>query len=397
MRSPSEPPRFPFEVPPGLQEQPEFRRLRAEPGLCRVQLPYGEPAYLAVRHQDVKSLLTDRRFSRVESVGPGEPRLLPIVQRANLLMVSDGAGHERLRRRLAAAFTVRGVERLRPKVVAIVSDLLDGLEKQGGPADLMELFALPLPILMICEVLGVPPADRARFRELAESFLAAKLHRLTAEQIGGAGQELRRYLVELVAARHRESTEDLLGTLAAEGELSDDELVGLAVTILIAGHEVLADQLANVAYFLLTSPEHHQQLLTRPESIPAAVEEMLRWTPLGTSTGNPRRAVEDVELGGTLVRAGEYVLPVISAANHDETVFPDADRVDFRRPANPHLGFGSGAHRCLGSALARLELQVAVESLLRRLPGLRLAVPAEEIAWCEGGLVRGPLTLPVVW
>ncbi|MEV7603689.1 cytochrome P450 [Kitasatospora sp. NPDC089797] len=397
MSSPPEPPRFPTDVPSGLQEQPEFRQLRTEQGLCPYRLPHGAPAYLAVRYQDVRSLLTDRRFGRAHSVGPEEPRLLPIVQRANLLMVSDGPEHERLRRLLAAAFTVRGVERLRPRVTATVSDLLDGLEKHGGPADLMELFALPLPILMICELLGIPVGDRTRFRELAETFLAAKLHQMTAEQIGAAGQELRQYLVELVAARRREPTGDLLGTLTAEGDLSDQELVGLSVTILIAGHEVLADQLANTVYFLLTNPGHHRELLDRPELVPAAIEELLRWTPQGTSTGSPRRAVEDVELGGTLVRAGEYVLPLLSVANHDEAAFPAADRVDFHRPATSHLGFGAGVHRCLGSALARLELQVALAELLRRLPGLRLAVPAEEIAWCGGGLVRGPYTLPVVW
>ncbi|GAA1268324.1 cytochrome P450 [Kitasatospora nipponensis] len=397
MSTAPEPPAFPFGDPLGLDVEPELQRLRAEPGMCPVKLPFGGPAYLAVRHQDVKSLLSDRRFSRAQSVGPDEPRLLPLVQRANLLISSDGLEHDRLRRLLNAAFTVRGVERLRPRAEEIIGGLLDTLEKHGGPADLMELFALPVPILMICELLGVPEPDRARFRELAESFLAAKLHQLTVEQIGAAGQELRSYLVELVQTRHREPSADLLGSLVAEGELADEELVGIAVTILIAGHEVLADQLANFTYFLLTHPDHHRRLLEDPEVLPAAIEEMLRYTPLGVSTGSPRRAVEDVELGGTLVRAGEYVLPVMTAANRDESVFANAAEVDFDRPANQHLGFGYGLHRCLGSALARLELQVAMGALLRRLPTLSLAVPAEEITWCEGGLVRGPHTLPVTW
>ncbi|MCM2424450.1 cytochrome P450 [Streptomyces sp. RKAG337] len=397
MPTPTEPVAFPFSDPAGLDVEPELGRLRAGAGLCPVQLPYGGPGYLAVRHQDVKSLLSDRRFSRAASVGPDEPRLLPIVQRANLLIASDGPVHDRLRRLLAAAFTVRGVERLRPRAREIISDLLDTVGKQDGPADLMELFALPVPILMICELLGVPEPDRARFRALAESFLAAKLHQLTAEQIGAAGQELRRYLTDLVAGRHDEPSDDLLGSLVAEGDLSDGELVGIAVTILIAGHEVLADQLANFTYFLLTHPGHHRQLLDDPELIPAAVEEMLRYTPLGVSTGSPRRATEDVELGGTLVRSGEYVLPVMTAANRDDTVFAAADVVDFERPHNQHLGFGFGVHRCLGSALARLELQEAMQALLSRFPGLRLAVPPEELTWCTGGLVRGPHTLPVTW
>ncbi|QMU78155.1 cytochrome P450 [Streptacidiphilus sp. PB12-B1b] len=397
MSTSPEPLAFPFGDPPGLAVEAEFQRLRDTPGLCPVQLPYGGPAFLAVRHQDVKSLLTDPRFSRAESVGPDEPRLLPIVQRANLLMASDGPEHDRLRRRLAAAFTVRGVERLRPRTEAIVGELLDGVEKHGAPADLMELFALPLPILMICELLGVPPKDRLRFRELAESFLAAKLHQLTAQQIGQAGQELRGYLVGLVAGRHHDPGDDLLSTLVTEAELSDEELVGIAVTILIAGHEVLADQLANFSYFLLTHPGHHRRLLDSPELIPSAVEEMLRHTPLGVSTGSPRRATEDVELGGITVRAGEYVLPVMTSANRDASVFDAPEEVDFDRRTNPHLGFGYGVHRCLGSALARMELQVGMGALLQRLPSLRLAVPAEEITWCTGGLVRGPQALPVAW
>ncbi|MDH6579516.1 cytochrome P450 [Kitasatospora sp. MAP5-34] len=390
-------PAFPFGDPQGLDVEPQFQRLRSAPGLHRVRLPYGVPAYLAVRHEDVKALLADRRFSRAYSVGPDEPRLLPIVQRANRLNAAEGPEHDRLRRLLAAAFTVRGVERLRPRAERIVADLLDTVEKQGAPADLMELFALPLPILMICELLGVPPADRVRFRALAESFLAAKLHQLTAGQIAGAGQQLRQYLTGLVESSHSDPGDDLLSSLAAEGELSDEELVAIAVTILIAGHEVLADLLANVTYFLLTSPAHHRQLLADPALIGPAVEEMLRYTPLGSSTNNPRRALEDVELGGTLVRAGEYVVPVINSANRDETVFPAAAQVDFSRETNAHLGFGHGLHRCLGSALARLELRTALGALLLRLPGLRLAVPAGEITWCEGGLVRGPLTLPVAW
>ncbi|MCQ4084233.1 cytochrome P450 [Streptomyces sp. RB6PN25] len=397
MSTPDAPVAFPFGTPRGLDEEPEYERLRASEGLCPVRLPYGAPARLVVRHRDVKAVLGDRRFSRIESVGPDEPRLLPIVQRANMLISSDGPEHDRLRRLLAAAFTVRGVERLRPRAQEIVRDLLDGLEKHGSPADLMELFALPVPVLMICELLGVPGPDRARFRELAELFLAAKLHQLTAEQIQSAGRELRDYLAGLVARRHTDPGGDLLSSLVAEGDLSDEELVGIAVTILIAGHEVLADQLANFTYFLLTHPAHHRALLDDPALVPTAIEELLRHTPLGVSTGSPRKATEDVELGGTLVRAGEYVLPVMSAANRDMTVFGGRPEPDFSRADNPHLAFGHGVHRCLGSALARLELQVAMESLLRRLPRLRLAVPAEEIAWCEGGLVRGPLTLPVAW
>ncbi|HET8660000.1 MAG TPA: cytochrome P450 [Micromonosporaceae bacterium] len=381
----------------GLDVDPSLAQLRKDPGMCRAVLPYGKPTWLAVRHCDVKTVLTDKRFSRAAAVGPDEPRILPIIQKANLLIATDAPEHDRLRQLLASSFTVRGVERLRPRVQQIVDALIDDMRRAGPPADLMQSFALPLAGLVICELLGVPEPEQPRFLELVDSFSVPALAQLTGEQIMKIGQELRGYLVGLVERRHSEPGEDLLSTLIRGGGLTDDELVAIAVTVLIAGHEATADEIANFTYLLLINPEQLRQLRERPDLMPSAVEEMLRYVPQGVGTGLPRLATEDVEVGGVLVRAGEFVLPVMTAANHDDTVFSDADRIDLTRSGNAHFSFGYGVHRCLGAALARMELQIAIGALLRHLPDLRLAVPAGDVAWCQGGLVRAPLKLMVAW
>lgn len=388
---------YPPTEPVALEVDPALAQLRNEAGMCQAVLPHGKPVWLAVRYDDVKAVLSDKRFSRGRAVGPDEPRILPFIQKANLLIATDGPEHDQLRQVLAAQFTMRGAERLRPKVQQIVDGLLDDMQRQGAPSDLMQALAMPLAGLVICELLGVPGPERSGFRELIDSFSVPALAGLTGEQIMKIGLELRRYLAELVERRHREPGEDLLSTLTRGGKLTDDQLVAIAVTVLIAGHEATADEIANFVYLLLTRPEQLRQLRERPDLIPSAVEEMLRYVPLGVGTGLPRLATEDVEIGGVLVHAGEFVLPVMTAANHDDAAFADPDRIDFTRPGNAHFSFGYGVHRCLGAALARMELQIAIGSLLRRFAGLRLAVPDDEVDWCKGGLVRAPLKLLVAW
>ena len=396
-----EPVTFPSTEVPGLDTDPLIYRLRTEEGMPRVVLPYGKPAWLALRQEDVKAVLTDKRFSRALAVGPDEPRILPIIQRANLLVCTDGPEHVRLRQFLAATFTVRGVERFRPSTQRIVDDLLDEMEWNGRPVDLMEAFALAVPALVVCDLLGVPPTHRKRFCALADSFSVPKLAGMAAEEIMGIGRELRDYLAKLVRLRRKEPGDDLLSTIGCDGQVSDDELVGIAVTVLIAGHEATADQIANFTYLLLTRKEEARELREHPELLPSAIEELLRYVPLGVGTGLPRVATEDTQIGGVLVRAGEYVMPMMTAANRDGTVFDKPDRLDFRRqdsvPTTAHMTFGYGAHRCLGSALARLELQTAIGSLLRRFPSLALACSASEVEWTRGGLVRAPRALWVTW
>jgi cytochrome P450 len=311
----------------------------------------------------------------------------------------DPPDHSRLRRLVAKAFTVRRVEALRPHVREIADGLLDRMVEQGAPADLVEEFALPLPITVICELLGVPYEDRAAFRTWSDAALSTTS--LPPETIQEYIQNLHDYMAGLVAKRRAQSTDDLLGALVRardeEDRLTEDELVRMGVGLLIAGHETTASQIPNFVYVLLTHPDECARLRAEPALIPRAVEELLRYIPLGASAGFPRYATEDVELGGVLVRAGEPVLAVMASANRDGEVFDDPDALDLAREENPHVGFGHGVHHCLGAPLARMELQVALDALVRRLPGLRFAVPEDELPWKSGMLVRGLTSLPVTW
>jgi cytochrome P450 len=291
------------------------------------------------------------------------------------------------------------VDTLRPRVQEIIDELLDRMIEAGSPADLTQALAWPLPIVVICELLGVPVADRDRFRKWTDLMLA--VGGADIAEVTLARDSMNDYLRELIAKRRVEPTDDLLGQLVrAKDEndrLSETELVTFGVTLLVAGHETTANQTGNFVYLLLKDRALWQSLVDDPDLLPAAIEELMRFTPLGASASFSRIAKEDVEVGGQLVRKGEAVVTQLASANRDEAVFEHADQIDFHREANPHVGFGHGAHHCLGAPLARLELRMAVGTLVRRLPGLRLAVPADEVAWRPDRLVRGAKALPVAW
>jgi cytochrome P450 len=252
---------------------------------------------------------------------------------------------------------------------------------------------------VICELLGVPVQDRDRFRRWTDLLLAMGAEdpaRITEARDGING-----YLAELIARRRVEPTEDLLGQLVLardEGErLSERELIIFGVTLLVAGHETTANQTGNFAYTLLSDRRLWQSLVDDPDLVPNAVEELMRFVPLGASAAFARIAKEDVRVGDQLVREGESVLVELASGNRDSTVFKNPEEIDFQRETNPHIAFGHGVHHCLGAPLARLELRMAVGTLVRRLPGLRLAVPADEVTWRADRLVRGVRALPVTW
>lgn len=398
MSSQSAPLPYPFDQPGRLNLDPTYARLRAQSGLARVQPPFGGPAWLATRYEDVKTVLADPRFSRAKAVADDTPRLVAFLPPADTIMAMDPPDHTRLRGAVAQAFTVRRIEQLRHRVVEIVDGVLDAVSSHGAPADLVRSFALPVSMTVICEVLGVPYGDRDRFGAWIEAIMSSED---TPEEVGRANEELMDYLATLVAQRREQPSDDLLGVLvqagAEGGGLTDHEIIGLGSAVLIAGYIVTFHHIGNFAYALLASPAHYRQLLGSPELVPQAVEEMLRFVPPAVGEDIPRVAAEDVELGGVLVRAGEAVLPSTMSANRDATVFADPERMDFTRRENPHLGFGHGPHRCLGTHLARVELQVAIASLLRRFPGLRLAGSAEDVPWREGTVWSGPRELMVAW
>jgi cytochrome P450 len=396
---------YPFNDPNGLNLHPIYAQLRRDEPLTRVRLPYGEEAWLATRYEDVRLVLGDARFSRAASIGRDEPRTHPYQSESGLLAM-DPPEHSRLRRLVAKAFTARRVELLRPRVTEIAEELLDTMVAAGSPADLVAHYADPLPVMVICELLGVPFADRGKFQLWSEAIVSTTS--LSPQQIGEYMGNLHGYMAGLIAQRRAQgdlpadSAEDLLGAMVRARDenndrLSEQELVELAAGLLAAGHETTVTQIPNFVYVLLTSPQRWAELRDHPELAPAAVEELTRYVPLGTAAAFARYAGEDIEVGGVLVRAGEPVLASLGSANRDGRIFDRPDELDFGRPNNPHMGFGHGVHHCVGAQLARVELQVAITALIRRLPGLKLAVAESELPWKNGMLVRGLKELPVTW
>ncbi|MBF6341375.1 cytochrome P450 [Nocardia abscessus] len=395
--------RFPFGTPVRLEIDPLYATLRQEEPIVRVQLPYGGEGWLATRYADIKQVLSDPRFSRAATVDREDiPRMLPSPPRSDGLLglVSmDPPEHTRVRRLVTKAFTGRRVEQLRPRAQHIVDQRLAEMVRTGPPADLVQQLALPLPVTIICELLGVPERDQHRFRDFSETVLSTTAH--SPAEIDAGRVALETYLAEKVAERRERPADDLLGALVAardnEDQLSEDELVNLGIGLLIAGHETTANQIANFTYVLLTEPGQWELLCSRPELLPGAVEELLRYVQLFSGVSFARVATEDVQLGGITVRAGEAVLVHPQSGNRDEAVFTTPEALDLTRKDNPHMAFSHGAHYCIGAPLARLELQVALGALLRRFPRLRLAVPMTEIPWKTGLMMRGPQALPVSW
>ncbi|MFF9076650.1 cytochrome P450 [Streptomyces sp. NPDC014646] len=386
---------YPFNTAAGLELSEEYERVRDQQGLLRVQMPYGEPAWLVTRYADARLVLGDQRFSRAAALSHDEPRQSEGRRDSGILSM-DPPDHTRLRSLVAKAFTVRQVEKLRPQVRTLTSDLLDEMEAAGQPADLVDLFALPLPVAVICRMLGVPAEDRPKFRVWSDAALSTSS--LTAEEFDRNREELRAYMAGLIAQHRAEPRDDLMTALieARDGRdrLSELELVDLCVGILVAGHETTASQIPNFVLTLLDHPDQLARLRAEPELVPNAVEELLRFVPLGSGSGQPRYATEDIEVGGTLVRAGSPVLVAVGAANRDALRFSAPGVLDVAREGNQHLGFGHGVHHCLGAPLARLELQEALSALIARFPGLRLA---GDVTWKSEMLVRGPRVMPIGW
>ncbi|NED92761.1 cytochrome P450 [Streptomyces sp. SID11233] len=386
---------YPFNTPDGLQLSDAYERVRDRSGLLRVQLPYGEPAWLVTRYADARLVLGDQRFSRAAAASHDEPRQSE-GQRDGGILGMDPPDHTRLRSLVAKAFTVRQVEKLRPQVRELTAGLLDGMRAAGPPADLVDLFALPLPVAVICRMLGVPTEDRPRFRVWSDDALSTSS--LTAEEFEASRAELRSYMAGLIELHRQEPQDDLMTALieARDGgdRLSELELIDLCVAVLVAGHETTASQIPNFVLTLLDHPDQLARLRAEPELVPSAVEELLRFVPLGSGAGQPRYATEDIEVGGTLVHAGSPVLVAVGAANRDALRFTAPGVLDVAREGNQHLGFGHGVHHCLGAPLARLELQEALSALIAGFPELRLA---GDVTWKSEMLVRGPRVMPVEW
>ncbi|MFF4749972.1 cytochrome P450 [Streptomyces sp. NPDC002514] len=389
---------YPFTSADPLELSPIYAELRNGP-LRKVRLPYGEDTWLVTRHADARFVLSDPRFSLAAGVERDQPRMRELSPGGDGLLSTDPPVHTRLRGVVARHFSARRVEQMRVVVREAAEGLLDRLEESGPPGDLVQDFAVPLSIAMICDLLGVPATDRHRVQKWLEVLLAQVV---TNEDLAAESGAYFAYLTGLVEERRREPGDDLLTCLVRahyeEGRLSYDELIKLSIELLTGGFVTTSKQIPNFCYLLLRRPEWLSRLREHPADLPVAIEEMLRYVPMPNGLVFCRYATEDVEVGGDLVRAGEPVLVDTSAANRDPAVFRDPEALVLdRAPEAAHLTFGHGAHFCVGARLGRLELQVALETLLTRLPALKLATPDGEVRWREETMLKGLHALPVDW
>ncbi|MGW4164808.1 cytochrome P450 [Streptomyces sp. NPDC004788] len=373
--------------------------LREERPLSRVTLWDGREVWIVTGHQAARALLADQRLStdstRTDFPLPTERATALRRRRRAALLGWDDPEHNAQRRMLIPSFTLRRAEGLRPRIQAIVDRLLDAMEAAGPTAELVSAFALPVPSIVICELLGVPYEDHEFFEEQSRRLLRGP----TAADTEEALKRLEDYLGDLIDRKRTEPGEgvldDLVARQAEEGGPDRQELVQLATILLVAGHETTANMISLGTYTLLRHPSRLAELRADPALVPAAVEELLRF--LSIADGLLRVAREDVEVEGVVIRAGEGVVFSTSVINRDGSVYADPDTLDWSRPARHHVAFGFGIHQCLGQNLARMELEIALGTLLRRLPGLRLAAPAEEIPFKPGDTIQGMLRLPVTW
>jgi cytochrome P450 len=398
-----EPQRLPLHMRrDGFDPVPEMAALRDEEGVRLVTTSFGFPAYLVTRHADVKEVLADTaRFSNAGRPAFDVPGAPPVSDeerermRAGNLLGFDPPEHTRLRRMLTPEFTVRRMRRLEPRIADIVDEHLDAMAKAGPPADLVADFALPVPSLVICELLGVPYSDRASFQARTSRQLDMSL---PLDERLALAREGREYMSGLVARAQAAPGDDMLGMLVREhgDDLSTDELIGIAGLLLVAGHETTSNMLGLGTLALLRHPEQLALVRDDPAAVVPAVEELLRWLGI-VHSGIPRTTVEDVEVAGVAIPAGSLVVLALAAANRDPGFVTDADRLDVTRDAAGHVAFGHGLHHCLGAPLARMEMRTAFPALLRRFPGLALAVPYDEVGFRAFHFVYGLHALPVTW
>jgi cytochrome P450 len=393
---------FPFTTSNPFHPPAEHARLRESEPVARVRLPTGHLAWVVTRYADVRQVCSDQRFSKEAITRPGAPRLMPIQRGSKSLVITDPPEHTRLRRIVTREFSARRVETMRPHIEELTERLLDQMAESGPPADLIGALSLPLPITVICEMLGVPPADQEGFQAWTDQMLTIPgSGGAPAEEVRAAAGRLRGYLSGLIAEKLRGSADDLLTALgrahAEDDRLSEEELFAFAMTLLVAGYHTTTAAITHFVFHLLHEPARYRRLVDDPALIPSAVEELLRFSQIGGGAGTMRIATEDVPIGDVVIREGEVVIPLFNSANRDEDVFPDAGRLDLAREDNPQIGFGHGIHFCLGAQLGRVELQVVLHALVRRFPELRLAVEEGEITWQPGLAFPRPVALPLAW
>ncbi|RKT88343.1 hypothetical protein SAMN05421805_101216 [Saccharopolyspora antimicrobica] len=397
-------------VPHGLSQErdagpfdpsSQISRLRRARPVSPLIFPDGHEGWLITGYDEVRQAMADTRLSSRLDLGvvhaldapPGMPAATePAPQIPGMFVAMDPPDHTRLRRRLTGAFTVKRMKSLEAHIAEIVERQLDHLAGLPRPVDLVAEFALPVPSLVICEMLGVPYADRDIFQSNYAQFMVKEQ---AIEEKMGAYVALNTYLAELVASKRAEPGEDILSDLARHEDLTAEELTGVAFLLLLAGHETTANMLGLGTFALLENPAQLAELRADPELLPGAVEELLRYLSVGDVFY--RYAAEDVEIGGVTINKGSTVVLSLLAANHDPRRFDDPDSLDVHRNARGHLAFGHGIHQCLGQQLARIEMRAGFGGLLRRFPDLALAIPASEVKLRTDMNIYGVHELPVTW
>jgi len=389
-----------------------YGRLREQAPVLRASFMGVSPTWMITRYEDVHAVLADPRFVNNPASVPGVQVPNPVQKvmksyglseedaryLATNILSTDAADHTRLRKLVSRAFTVRRVSELRPRVEAITAGLLDECAAGPEPVDLTDRFCYPLPITVICELVGIPESDRPAWRDWGRDLMS-----MDPARMGLALHQVVENVKALIRTRRSTPADDLVTALIRahdeDGDrLSDEELVTFVVTLVMAGHETTAHLVGNSVAALLGHPDQLALLRARPELWPTAVHELVRWCGTALLTGL-RYAAEDIQLGGVLIKAGESVSPVLVAANFDPRQYTDPDRLDVTRQptgrGEGHVGFGHGAHYCLGAALARQEAEVALHALFDRFPGLALAVPESELEWQPVPGSRRLAALPV--
>ncbi|MGW0433400.1 cytochrome P450 [Micromonospora sp. NPDC003197] len=414
-------PDYPFAHPSALAPSPEWDELRSSCPVSRIRMASGDEALLLTRYADVRALLSDPRFThsldkpgaaRIASSDNGgvfnntppyeksrgnEPEPPPPAAAASM---TSGPGHSRWRRLMSRSFTVKRVMALQPRIDRIAHDLVDDMLTAGAPANLNAFLGFPLPVFVICELLGVPPEHRDKFSYWSDTML--NLTRYDQREMDAAAAEFQTFMADHVRTKRQTPGDDLLSDLAAvvdsqDGRLTEAELVATGQGLLVAGHETTANMIGKmVAMLLADRPRRWERLLADRSLIASTVEEALRFD-ANPGFGIPRYISEDVEVADQTIQAGTTVITNLAAANRDQRAFTEADDMVLDRTPNAHLAFGVGPHSCLGQALARVELQTVLGVLLDRLPGLALAVAPEELRRREGLIVGGLAELPVRW
>ncbi|MBV9846045.1 MAG: cytochrome P450 [Kutzneria sp.] len=397
-------PSFPMARTCPMRPPPEYAPLRAQRPIAPVTMPNGQRAWLVTKYEYARALLADRRIT-ADRLHPAFPKRIDVDHEAleenHLIgqsMVSmDPPEHTARRRMVISEFSVRRVRTMRPRIQQIVDGRIDAMLAAGGPLDLVRMLSLPVSSLVMCELLGVPAEDRPRFQRLTAVLVAAAG---TQEQLETAGNELNAYLDGLVTAQQSAPSEGLLSRLITRnrrtGAMDHTDLVNMASLLLLAGYETTANMISLGATALLAHPDQLARIRENPKSLPQGIEELLRYFSI-VDTATSRVALEDIEVGGMTIRAGEGLIVATSAANWDADVFAEPERLDLSRPGRRHVAFGFGVHQCLGQNLARVELEIVFGTLFRRIPGLRLTVPATELPYKETDLIYGIHEVPVTW